>query len=112
MFPGIRAIFFDLGGTLFSNRQIPLVCMPVLEEVFEIRHPEVVPVRYLARGLGAASSPAAPAVSMRAHRGESPASSGGTRLSPPLTTSAPANSPVPGRRSRRASESGGTWRPR
>jgi len=29
---GIRAIFFDLGGTLFSNRQIPVVCMPVLEE--------------------------------------------------------------------------------
>jgi putative hydrolase of the HAD superfamily len=32
VFHGIRAIFFDLGGTLFSNRQIPLVCMPVLEE--------------------------------------------------------------------------------
>lgn len=31
--------------------------MPAVEEVFEIRHPEVVPVRYLARGLGAASSP-------------------------------------------------------
>ena len=29
---GIRAIFFDLGGTLFSNRQIPVACMPVLEE--------------------------------------------------------------------------------
>ena len=29
---GIRAIFFDLGGTLFSNRQIPLACMSVLEE--------------------------------------------------------------------------------
>jgi HAD superfamily hydrolase (TIGR01509 family) len=28
----IRAVFFDLGGTLFSNRQIPLVCTPVLEE--------------------------------------------------------------------------------
>ena len=29
---GIRAIFFDLGGTLFSNRDIPRVCMPVLAE--------------------------------------------------------------------------------
>jgi HAD superfamily hydrolase (TIGR01509 family) len=29
---GIQAIFFDLGGTLFSNRQIPMACMPVLEE--------------------------------------------------------------------------------
>jgi 2-haloalkanoic acid dehalogenase type II len=29
---GIRAVFFDLGGTLLSNIQIPLVCMPVLEE--------------------------------------------------------------------------------
>ena len=29
---GIRAVFFDLGGTLLSNTQIPLVCMPVLEE--------------------------------------------------------------------------------
>jgi 2-haloalkanoic acid dehalogenase type II len=29
---GIRAVFFDLGGTLFSNRQIPLACMPVLVE--------------------------------------------------------------------------------
>jgi 2-haloalkanoic acid dehalogenase type II len=29
---GIRAIFFDLGGTLFSNRQIPVACVPVLEE--------------------------------------------------------------------------------
>jgi HAD superfamily hydrolase (TIGR01509 family) len=28
----IRAVFFDLGGTLFSNRQIPAACMPVLEE--------------------------------------------------------------------------------
>ena len=28
----IRAVFFDLGGTLFSNRLIPLVCAPVLEE--------------------------------------------------------------------------------
>ncbi len=28
----IRAVFFDLGGTLFSNRQIPVVCTPVLEE--------------------------------------------------------------------------------
>jgi putative hydrolase of the HAD superfamily len=28
---GIRAVFFDLGGTLFSNRQIPQACMPVLE---------------------------------------------------------------------------------
>ena len=27
-----RAVFFDLGGTLFSNRQIPLACMPELEE--------------------------------------------------------------------------------
>jgi 2-haloalkanoic acid dehalogenase type II len=32
---GLRAIFFDLGGTLFSNRQIPVVCMPVLEEAAE-----------------------------------------------------------------------------
>ena len=29
---GIRAVFFDLGGTLLSNIQIPLVNMPVLEE--------------------------------------------------------------------------------
>jgi 2-haloalkanoic acid dehalogenase type II len=29
---GIRAVFFDLGGTLFSNVQIPIVCMPVLAE--------------------------------------------------------------------------------
>jgi 2-haloalkanoic acid dehalogenase type II len=29
---GIRAVFFDLGGTLFSNVQIPVACMPVLEE--------------------------------------------------------------------------------
>jgi len=31
----IRAVFFDLGGTLFSNHQIPLACMPVLEEAAE-----------------------------------------------------------------------------
>jgi 2-haloalkanoic acid dehalogenase type II len=29
---GIRAVFFDLGGTLLSNIQIPIVNMPVLEE--------------------------------------------------------------------------------
>jgi HAD superfamily hydrolase (TIGR01509 family) len=29
---GLRAVFFDLGGTLFSNRQIPVACMPVLAE--------------------------------------------------------------------------------
>ena len=29
----LRAIFFDLGGTLFSNRQIPLICAPLLIEV-------------------------------------------------------------------------------
>jgi len=29
---GIRAVFFDLGGTLLSNIQIPVVNMPVLEE--------------------------------------------------------------------------------
>lgn len=28
----LRAVFFDLGGTLFSNRQIPVACMPVLAE--------------------------------------------------------------------------------
>jgi HAD superfamily hydrolase (TIGR01549 family) len=28
----LRAILFDLGGTLFSNRDIPRVCMPVLLE--------------------------------------------------------------------------------
>ena len=28
----LRAILFDLGGTLFSNRDIPRVCMPVLKE--------------------------------------------------------------------------------
>ncbi|MCP5040509.1 MAG: HAD family hydrolase [bacterium] len=28
----IRAVFFDLGGTLFSNHGIPKVCMPILEE--------------------------------------------------------------------------------
>ncbi|MBW2275716.1 MAG: HAD family hydrolase, partial [Deltaproteobacteria bacterium] len=28
----LRAVFFDLGGTLFSNRQIPEACMPVLQE--------------------------------------------------------------------------------
>jgi len=28
----LRAIFFDLGGTLFSNRQIPVACTPVLVE--------------------------------------------------------------------------------
>jgi len=32
---GLRAIFFDLGGTLFSNRQIPVACMPVLKEAAE-----------------------------------------------------------------------------
>ncbi len=26
----IRAVFFDLGGTLFSNQQIPEVCVPIL----------------------------------------------------------------------------------
>jgi len=31
----IRAVFFDLGGTLFSNHQIPLACMPVLQEAAE-----------------------------------------------------------------------------
>jgi 2-haloalkanoic acid dehalogenase type II len=31
----IRAIFFDLGGTLFSNHQIPKVCTPVLQEAAE-----------------------------------------------------------------------------
>ncbi len=31
----IRAIFFDLGGTLFSNRAIPKVSMPVLEDAAE-----------------------------------------------------------------------------
>ncbi len=30
-----RAIFFDLGGTLFSNRQIPTACTPVLVEAAE-----------------------------------------------------------------------------
>lgn len=29
---GIRAVFFDFGGTLFSNHQIPKACMPVLVE--------------------------------------------------------------------------------
>ena len=28
----VRAVFFDLGGTLFSNVQIPRVCTPVLVE--------------------------------------------------------------------------------
>jgi HAD superfamily hydrolase (TIGR01549 family) len=28
----MRAVLFDLGGTLFSNRDIPRVCMPVLKE--------------------------------------------------------------------------------
>lgn len=31
----LRAIFFDFGGTLFSNRQIPLACTPVLVEAAE-----------------------------------------------------------------------------
>jgi 2-haloalkanoic acid dehalogenase type II len=31
----IRAVFFDLGGTLFSNLGIPKACMPVLEEAAE-----------------------------------------------------------------------------
>jgi HAD superfamily hydrolase (TIGR01509 family) len=31
----LRAIFFDLGGTLFSNRQIPVACTPVLIEAAE-----------------------------------------------------------------------------
>jgi putative hydrolase of the HAD superfamily len=29
----LQAIFFDLGGTLFSNTQIPLICAPLLTEV-------------------------------------------------------------------------------
>lgn len=28
----LRAVFFDLGGTLFSNLDIPRICMPVLAE--------------------------------------------------------------------------------
>ncbi len=28
----LRAVFFDLGGTLFSNQQIAVACTPVLEE--------------------------------------------------------------------------------
>jgi HAD superfamily hydrolase (TIGR01549 family) len=31
----VRAVFFDLGGTLFSNIQIPRVCTPVLVEAAE-----------------------------------------------------------------------------
>lgn len=31
----VRAVFFDLGGTLFSNVQIPRVCTPVLLEAAE-----------------------------------------------------------------------------
>jgi len=31
----VRAVFFDLGGTLFSNVQIPRVCTPVLEAAAE-----------------------------------------------------------------------------